>query len=45
MAGSSAGPIWLHHPVAPVKDQLQAEGVLEMAAHWDLCSQYAWMSG
>ena len=45
MAGSSAGPIWLHHPVAAVQDQLQVERALELAANWDLCSQHAWMSG
>ena len=45
MAGSSVGPIWLHHPMAAGKDQLQAERPLELAAHWDLCSQYAGMSG
>ena len=45
MAGSSAGSVWLHNPMAAFKDQLQVERALELAARRDLCSQHARMSG
>ena len=45
MVSSPVGSIWLHNPMASVKDKLQVERALELAAHRDLCSQHAWMSG